>query len=43
MVGQRHAQLLGLDAVDVGEQLRHVDLVAGEHAGQRLSVCHAFI
>ena len=33
---QRHAQLLGLDAVDVGEQLRHVDLEAGEHAGQVL-------
>ena len=33
-VGQRHAQLLGLHAVDVGEQLRHVDLEAGEHAGE---------
>ena len=33
---QRHAELFGLGAVDVGEQLRHVDLEARENAGQVL-------
>jgi hypothetical protein len=33
-VGHRHAELARLGAVDVGIELRHVDLEAGEHAGQ---------
>ena len=33
-VRHRHAQLLRLGAVDVGVQLRHVDLEAREHAGE---------
>ncbi len=31
---QRHTKLLGLGAVDVGKQLRHIDLIAGKYAGQ---------
>ena len=33
-VGHGDAELARLDAVDVGIELRHVDLIAGEHAGE---------
>ena len=33
-VGHRHAELARLGAVDVGVELRHVDLVAREQAGE---------
>ncbi|MNX87662.1 hypothetical protein D3C86_1195940 [compost metagenome] len=39
-VADRNAQLLGLGAIEIGEELRHVDLEAGEDARQlRRLVC----